>query len=123
MRVLDLYPTHSWSFTSDNPVIIRQMRAAVALNDETVRNSELSQIKGGRAYRLVGDPAALELSEDFFDEIQVEYTPPPVKCLILRQKCKRWLQPFGRLYFPEPAQTSETEPIRLRASETAFAPA
>jgi len=108
MRVLDIYPNHCWSFEAENPVILRQMRSATAILDETVRNSELDQIGNGQAFRLVGDAAAFELAEDFFDEIHVEYAPTILKRLVLAQKLKRWLRPSGRLHLPE----SETAPAQ-----------
>ena len=102
MRVLDVYPNYCWSFEADAPATIRQLRAAAAIDDPGVRESELNQVPAGRAFRLVGDAAAFELAEDFFDEIQVTYAPTVLKRLILSQKLKRWLSPVGRLELPEP---------------------
>lgn len=101
MRVLEIHPNYCWSFEGRDPVTIRQLRAVAALNDPAVRESELNQINGGQAFRLVGDAAAFELAEDFFDEIEVAYPPSVLKRLILAQKLKRWLKPDGRLELPE----------------------
>src|SRR5580765_8442480 len=107
MRVLDIYQNYCWSFESDNPVALRQLRAAAAIPDENVRNSEFDQISRGHAYRLVGDAVAFDLADDFFDEIRIEYIPTTLKRLVLTQKLKRWVKPSGRLHLPEVEVSAE----------------
>ncbi len=111
MRVLDIYPNYCWSFESESKTAIKQLRAAVSIADEAVRDSELNQVSDGCAYHLIGDATAFELADDFFDEIRVEYSPTILKRLILAPKVNRWLKPDGRLLFPpeEPTQTSSPE--------------
>jgi len=127
MRALDIYQNYCWSFESDNPVTLRQLKAAAAIPDEAVRNSEFDQIAQGRAYRLVGDATAFELADDFFDEIRVEYIPTTLKRLVLMQKLKRWINPSGRLHLPEAGDSSAEEReeryIPLRRPTPALVPA
>ncbi len=101
MRVLDIYQNYCWSFEYENPVALRQLRVAAAFADAPVRDSELDSIPRSHAYRLVGDAAAFELADDFFDEISVEYCPTVLKRMVLAQKVKRWLKPEGNLCLPE----------------------
>jgi hypothetical protein len=124
MRVLDVYPNYCWSFEADAPVTIRQLRAAAAIDHPGVRESELNRIRAGHAFRLVGDAAAFELAEDFFDEIQVTYAPSVLKRLILSQKLRRWLRPGGRLELPEPESVTVSREERyVPLRRPALAPA
>jgi hypothetical protein len=109
MRVLEIYPNYCWSFEGDNSVVVRQLRAAAAISDDAIRNSEFDQIRNGHAYRLIGDATAFDLADDFFDEIHVEYTPTVLKRLLLAQKLKRWIKPDGKLDLPE-AESQSNQP-------------
>jgi hypothetical protein len=124
MRVLDIYENYCWSFQCENPVALRQLRVAATRPDPAVRDSELDSIGHSHAYRLVGDAAAFELAEDFFDEINVEYAPTVLKRTLLAQKTKRWLKPDGNLYLPEteseaPERRETFMPLRRPAFGTA----
>lgn len=123
MRVLDIYENYCWSFECENPVALRQLRAAAAIHDPVVRDSELDSIPHTRAYRLVGDAVAFDVAEDFFDEISVEYGPTVLKRMLLAQKAKRWLKNNGNLCLPDAQSEPEGRGIYSPLRRPTFAAA
>jgi len=123
MHVLDIYQNYCWSFEADSPVTIRQLRSAAAIYDEGMRDSELAQIRRGKAYRLVGDAACLDLAPQFYEEIRVEYPPAALKKVILTQKTRRWVKPRGRIMFTEEVVPTQVEQMYIPLRTRIFAPA
>jgi hypothetical protein len=121
MRVLDIYENYCWSFECDNPVALRQLRAAAALPNPEVRDCELGSIPNSHAYRLVGDAVTFELADDFFNEISLEYPPTALKRMLLTQKMKRWLRPGGNLLLPPEKGTPERHEEYVPLRRPAFA--
>lgn len=99
MKTLDIYENHSWSFSCDDWRTLKQLRFAVADSDEEARDRHLNQI-AGKAYKIIGDPASIDLAADFFDEITVAFQPPPAKLAVLKTRAHRWSKADGTIRLP-----------------------
>jgi hypothetical protein len=92
MKVLDIYPTHCWTFHGPDENTIARLRAAVEHPNCEQRDALLRRIEDGKVFYFPGDAVKLDFSPRFFDEVQIQFEPDVQKRVQLRQCVRRWLK-------------------------------
>jgi hypothetical protein len=119
MKVLDIYPDRSWSLQAGDAAEIDQLRQAISAgiceSSCSAASVASTQAQGPRVFQFVGNPKSLDLAENFFDEIWLNYIPEDGARPVVEQRIRKWLKQSGTAHFPqEPAE----KPASTRTRKT-----
>jgi hypothetical protein len=100
MNVLDIYPTFSWWICGADLNEIAAIREVLIDNAAAAENAR-------KAFCLVGDAAAFDLIPNTFDAVCVQYSPTPLKRMVLERHAQPWLRPGACITYA--AETPEEQ--------------
>jgi hypothetical protein len=103
MKALDIYLDRSWSLQAGDAVEIDELRQAI--RDGRCESSCSSSWAASpktqrRVCQFLGNPKSLDLAENFFDEIWLNYVPEECARPVIQQRIRRWLKRSGSAHLP-----------------------